>query len=59
MNLRSEVTEQCQAQCHGGVITVHVDCQNLKNIDPDEAVGGLFVPSVDDYEELIYDIPLG
>ena len=56
--LKYEVTEQCQRQCHGGVITVEVDCSKLEN--PSEGTGGgLFVPNVDDYDELVFDIPMG
>lgn len=53
-----DVTEQCQSQAHGGVITVYIDCNQL--IPPDnsaEGEGSLFVPSVEDYEEVYWEIP--
>ena len=56
--LKYEVTEQCQRPCHGGALTVEVDCSKLEN--PSEGTGGgLFVPNVDDYDELVFDIPMG
>lgn len=55
--LSADVTKQCQAQSHGGVITVEIDCNELDNPSEDGS-GSLFNPKVEDYEELEYDIPM-
>lgn len=53
------VTDQCQRQSHGGVITVHVDCRNIDLPDPgDPGSGNLFVPTIEDYTDVNYDIPM-
>lgn len=55
--LTTTITEQCQKQCHGGVITVIIDCSKI----PDPGTGGTasaFNPTVDDYDELEFDIPI-
>lgn len=60
--LQYDVTKQCREQAHGGVITVIIDCNELPMPDPGPNPGGsgsLFVPTVEDYDEVIYDIPLG
>lgn len=57
-SIRREVTRQCQAQCHGGIITIEIDCNELDNPVVD-GQGSLFHPVVEDYEELIFDIPIG
>lgn len=55
--MQFDITRQCQAQCHGGIITVEIDCDELD--DPHEGgSGSLFNPTVEDYDELIYDIPM-
>ena len=54
--LRFDITKQCQSQCHGGVITVHVNCNELE--DPTPGSGSLFQPVVEDYDQLDYEIPL-
>lgn len=56
--LRTEVTEQCQNQCHGGVITVYIDAQTIDNPQGETGSGSLFHPTVEDYDELEYDIPM-
>lgn len=57
--LSAPVTEQVQAQCHGGVITLHLDCNDIEVPHPDDpGEGNLFVPTVEDYEHVDYDIPL-
>ncbi len=59
--MQYEVTEQCRKQAHGGIITVVVDCGDLEIPDPphEEGTGSLFVPTVEDYDEVVFEIPLG
>ena len=53
------VTDQCQSQCHGGVITVNIDCNDITPPDPDDPGSrDMFVPTIEDYEDVIYDIPM-
>lgn len=56
-----DVTDQCRRQAHGGIITVVVDCKDVEMPDTpkEEGTGSLFVPTVEDYEEVIYEIPIG
>lgn len=57
--LRFDVTQQCQDQAHGGIITVTIDAHDLKVPESgDLSAGSLFVPTVEDYDEVIYDIPM-
>ena len=57
--LRFDVTKQCQEQAHGGIITITIDAHDLKVPDSgDVSAGSLFVPTVEDYDEIIYDIPM-
>lgn len=59
--LQVDVTDQCQALPHGGVITVVIDAKDLE-IPPGptpEGPGSLFVPTVEDYDEIIYDLVIG
>lgn len=57
--LREEVTAQCQSQSHGGIITIEIDCQDVEiPKDDDDKPGSLFNPKVEDYDELVYDIPM-
>ena len=52
------VTDQCRQQCHGGVITVHVDCRDIDIPEKgDDGEGNMFVPTVEDYEHIDYEIP--
>ena len=54
-----DVTDQCQSQSHGGVITVHIDCQKLTPPDDDkQGEGSLFVPTVEDYEEVFWEFEM-
>ena len=55
---RYEVTEQCQAQCHGGLITIEIDAHDIPNPAGSPGAGSIFNPVVEDYEELSYDIPM-
>ena len=54
-----DVTDQCQRQAHGGVLTVFVDCSQLEPpSDSENGTGSLFVPTVEDYEDVFWDIEL-
>lgn len=53
------VTEQLQKQCHGGVITLHIDANDIPTPQPeDPGEGNLFVPTVEDYDKVIVEIPI-
>ena len=56
--VRYDVTEQCQSQCHGGLITIEIDAHDIPNPASEPGAGSIFNPVVEDYEELSYDIPL-
>lgn len=57
--LQVDVTDQCQAQAHGGVITVEIDVNDIEiPTPPTSGSGSLFVPTVEDYEEVIFDIQM-
>jgi len=55
-----DVTEQCQKQAHGGVITVYIDCGGMEPPpDPEEGgTGSLFIPTVEDYKEVTWEVEL-
>lgn len=55
-----DVTDQCRNQAHGGIITIVIDCDELDipEDDPSDPSGSLFVPTVEDYEEVVFEIPL-
>lgn len=53
-----DVTDQMRSQCHGGVITIELDCTEVPNPNEGGSTGSLFHPTVEDYEELIFDIPM-
>ena len=55
-----DVTDQCQSQAHGGVITVYIDCSQLEiPPGPDEGgSGSLFVPTVEDYNEVYWEVEM-
>ena len=57
-----DVTDQCQTQAHGGVITVWIDCSQLVPPDgpetPEEGTGSLFRPTVEDYNEVYWEVDL-
>lgn len=59
--LTFDVTDQCHTQAHGGIITVVVDCKDIEmpDVPIEEGTGSLFVPTVEDYDEVIYEIPIG
>ncbi len=51
------VTDQCRTQCYGGVITIDIDCGKLTPPSPDsQDSGNIFVPTVEDYKHVDYDI---
>ncbi len=54
-----DVTEQCQNQSHGGVVTVYIDCATLDPPEPEESgSGSLFVPTLEDYDEIYWEIEM-
>ncbi len=54
-----DVTDQCQSQCHGGVLTIYIDCGELDPPPgPESGTGSLFVPTVEDYDEVYWEIAL-
>lgn len=54
-----DVTDQCQSQAHGGLITVFIDCSQLEPPEtPDKGAGSLFVPTVEDYDEVYWEIEM-
>ncbi len=54
-----DVTDQLQKQAHGGVVTVYIDCGKLDPPeDPEKGTGSLFVPTVEDYDEIEWEIEL-
>lgn len=55
--LQIDVTDQVRKQSHGGIITVIIDGNEVPDPPSPETGGGsLFVPTVEDYDEVIYDI---
>ncbi len=56
--LRYNVSDQLQAQCHGGLITIEIDCMDIDNPIVESGAGSIFQPTVEDYDELSYDIPM-
>lgn len=58
--LQADVTEQCQKQAHGGVITVIIEATEIDvppSPDPGKT-GSLFIPTVEDYDEVVYEVQL-
>ena len=54
-----DVTDQCQRQAHGGVITVYIDCLNLEPPEgPEQGTSSLFVPTIEDYNEVFWEVTL-
>lgn len=54
-----DVTDQCQSQAHGGVITVFIDCSQLTPPEGQQKTSGsLFVPTVEDYDEVFWEIEI-
>ena len=54
-----DVTEQCLAKSHGGILTVWIDCSTLTPPDPVESgTGSLFIPTVEDYDEVFWEVEI-
>lgn len=58
--LEADVTDQVRKKPHGGIITIVLDSGKVpvpEKPDPEpEGDGSLFVPTVEDYDEIVYDI---
>ena len=53
------VTDQLRAQSHGGIITVHVNVDDIEIPNTGEGGrGDLFVPSINDYDNVDFDIEM-
>lgn len=53
------VTDQLRAQSHGGIITVHVNVDDIEIPGTGEGGrGDLFVPSINDYDNVDFDIEM-
>ena len=55
-----DVTDQMQSQAHGGVITVVIDCSQLEPPagPEDSGTGSLFVPTLEDYDEVYWEVEM-
>ena len=54
-----DVTDQCHAQAHGGILTVWIDCSELTPPDPGpSSKGSLFIPTVEDYDEVYWEFEI-
>ncbi|MCR4765073.1 MAG: hypothetical protein K5856_02730 [Bacteroidaceae bacterium] len=54
-----DVTDQMQKQAHGGVVTIYIDCSKLTPPEePEKGKGSLFVPTVEDYMDVYWEIEL-
>lgn len=54
---QADVTRQCQAQCHGGVITIELNARDIPvPPDDDKGSGSLFIPTVEDYNEVEWEV---
>ena len=57
--MEADITSQCQAQSHGGVITIELNAKDIEMPQPeDKGDGSLFVPTVEDYDEVVWDITI-
>lgn len=56
--LQYDVTDQMQSQSHGGVITVEINARDIEPPHGEGDAGSLFVPTVEDYDEVIWDIEI-
>jgi hypothetical protein len=55
----ADVTSQMQANAHGGVITIWIDCSKLTPPEDDSSGGGsLFIPTLEDYDEVQWEIEI-
>ena len=57
---QADVTSQMQAQAHGGVITVWIDCSKLTPPEggDDSGSGSLFIPTLEDYDDVQWNIEI-
>lgn len=53
-----DVTDQCRRQSHGGVITIEIDADKIEIPQKEEGEGSLFVPTVEDYDEVVWEVQL-
>ncbi len=54
-----DVSDQCIAHAHGGIITVWIDCNTLTPPTDDATTeGSLFIPTVEDYNEVYWEVEL-
>ena len=59
MTYEFDVTDQCRSQAHGGILTVWIDCSQLTPPDPGPAnTGSLFIPTVEDYDEVYWEFEI-
>lgn len=57
--LKCDVTDQMRKKSHGGVLTIVLDADKLPNPpSPETGTGSVFVPTVDDYDEVEFDIDM-
>lgn len=55
----ADVTSQMQANSHGGVITVWVDCGQFTQPEGGQETGGsLFIPTIEDYDEVQWNVEI-
>ena len=55
----ADVTRQMQANSHGGVITVWVDCGQFTQPEGGQETGGsLFIPTIEDYDEVQWNVEI-
>ena len=57
---QADVTSQMQANSHGGIITIWIDCCKLTPPDSGGSEGGgsLFIPTLEDYDEVEWNIDI-
>lgn len=56
---QADVTDQMQRQAHGGIITITVDCSQLTPPEDEPSGGGsMFIPTIEDYDEVQWEIEI-
>ena len=56
---QADVTDQMRTQIHGGVITVYIDCGELVQPEGEQESGGsLFIPTIEDYDEVQWNVDI-
>lgn len=56
---QADVTDQLQANSHGGIITIRIDCSKLTPPEPSgEGGGSMFLPTLEDYDEVQWEIEI-